>query len=217
MQNSTESKFSSLISIRNSKGYSLFKTRSDFFLIFFVGLIFGILIFLVTIKSGLEIEKDAVKAHIHSLFSLGEDYSSRLAGVFSVSKKDICSVFFIFLSGFTYFCFAFSGVIVFTKGISLGLSVTYIFSSTEAFESINSTAFGWIFLLMKFALGLVIVFFAADAYIFSYDFREIWQKHSILRRASVTYKFVFYFIRALGASLLFNFIYCSFIKLLQTT
>ena len=78
--------------------------------------------------------------------------------------------------------------------------------------NINMSAFIFIFILLKFFSCSLSVFLASETYIFSYEFRAIKQNLSVLKRAPITYKFIFTFAKTIGGILIVNFIYCLAVK-----
>ena len=214
MTNAVERKFSSMISKRNSDSYPVTKSKFYFFLILLIGFLLGVAVFHVSSNNSFSTNLSPVEKHLKYIFSLSDNFADRFIDVIKLSELELCHVFFIFISGFTYFCFIASGAIIFAKGFMLGVSTSYLMLISSPIHSINAIAFGLIFFLSKFIICIITTTLASKTYIFSYDFRVIKQNCSILRRASVTYKFVFLFIKALGGCLLLNFIYCALIKLL---
>ena len=214
MQSSFENKFASIISKKNSKLYANTKTKISFYLLFFGGVVLGILAFLIGSQDNSLIDASHIKNHIDNAFSNCNSVSDYFIETLKASETDLSHIFFIFISGFTYFCFAVAGIIVFAKGFMYGFSVMFLLEIQDQLTSVGASSFVWIFVFLKFTVATIAVFLASETYIFSYDFRSIKQNLSVLKRAPVTYKFVFVFARAIGGSLIINFIYCLAVKLL---
>ncbi len=214
MQSSFENKFASIISKKNSKLYANTKTKISFYLLFFGGVILGILAFFIGSQDNSLIDASHIKNHIDHAFSNCNSVSDYFIETLKASETDLSHIFFIFISGFTYFCFAVAGIIVFAKGFMFGFSVMFLLEIQDQLTSVGASSFVWIFVFLKFTVATIAVFLASETYIFSYDFRSIKQTLSVLKRAPVTYKFVFVFARAIGGSLIVNFIYCLAVKLL---
>ena len=214
MQSSFENKFASIISKKNSKLYANTKTKISFYLLFFGGVVLGILAFLIGSQDNSLIDASHIKNHIDNAFSNCNSVSDYFIETLKASETDLSHIFFIFISGFTYFCFAVAGIIVFSKGFMYGFSVMFLLEIQDQLTSAGASSFVWIFVFLKFTVATIAVFLASETYIFSYDFRSIKQNLSVLKRAPVTYKFVFVFARAIGGSLIVNFIYCLAVKLL---
>lgn len=213
MQSSLENKFTSTISKKSSRLYADVRSKFRFFLIFFLGLALGITLFVFGPKESF-MNPTPIIEHINSVFVDCDTLSECFIDVIKVSEADLTHIFFIFISGFTYFCFAASGIIVFSKGFTFGFSLMFLIEIQHKIPNVNTIGFIIIFAVTKFVLCIQALLLASETYVFSYDFRAIKQNFSVLRRAPVTYKFIFVFIRTVGASLLVNFIYCLLIKLL---
>ena len=215
MQKSIERKFSSMITKRNSESYSLSRSRFFFFSLLFIGILLGVIVFFaVGLNSTQQLDPTPIKEHIESIISLDEKLSGLFIDVIRLSKIDLCHLFFILISGFTYFCFIASGAIVFAKGFMFGYSLMFLTFSCKNTDFKSIYLFGSIFFWSRLLISMIASELSSETYVFSYDFRMIKQSCSILRRASVTYKFTFVFIKALGGCLLINIIYCLLIKLL---
>lgn len=214
MQSSFENKFASIISKKNSKIYASTKTKISFYLLFFVGAILGIAAFLLVSQDDSIIDASHIKIHINSIFVNCDSVSDYFIETLKISETDLSHIFFIFISGFTYFCFAVAGIIIFAKGFMFGFSVLFLFEIKDTLASMQMTPFIWLFLLLKFIICSIAIYLASETYMFSYDFRSIKQNLSVLKRAPVTYKFIFVFTRTIGSSLIVNFIYCLAVALL---
>lgn len=210
MQNSLEHKFSKLISKRNSRSYPIERSRFWFFVLFMIGGLLGAVLCYWGANNTTDQANIILLRHIRDICSTSSNFSKLSIEIIKLSKTDLCHVFFIFISGFTYFCFFVTGVIVFAKGFMFGFSLIYL---SSAVNMINTPKFGMIYFILKLTICIITTILAAETYVFSYEFRTIKQNCSILRRAAVTYKFAFIFVKALGGCLLSNLIYCALIKL----
>ena len=72
-----------------------------------------------------------------------------------------------------------------------------------------------VFVIAKIMLCAISVSLAVSSYIFSYRFRDIKASGSVLRRAPITYKYIFSFITSTGGVLLTNWVYCFIIYLIK--
>ena len=208
MQTYIQQKFASNISHKSSRTYAERRSRGIFWICFITGIILGIAFFVYLQKNNLSYDQSYIYKHLNSTKQSKSDPASILRTAIRISRNDLTHLFFVFISGFTYFCGAVSGAIVFSKGFMLGFSTLAIIATDNRLISVNIWLFFLIFVLTKYMICCTAVLFASNTYIFSYDFRAIKQKCSILRRTSVTYKFVFSFIVSLGASLLTYLVYC---------
>lgn len=211
MQSHLEQKFASKIALRSTRTYAENRSKGTFWICFFMGLLLGIGFFIYLQKNNLSYDRSYILQHLNSMKQTSPDHSSLFKTAISISRNDFTHLFFVFISGFTYFCAAVSGAIVFSKGFMLGFSSLALMEIDHKIFPVRFWPFSLIFILTKYALCCAAVIFASNTYIFSYDFRAIKQKCSILRRTSVTYKFIFAFIISVGASLLIYLIYCYFL------
>lgn len=215
MQTLFESRLTHMISHKSSKEYAKNKSQLSFCLIFFTGLFLGIFALFIVPNESINTSFPHIEKHLNSIHELqNSSASTHFIEALKLSEIDLCHIFFVFISGFTYFCFAASGTIIFAKGFMFGFSSAFLIKSLEELDHINSIYYLSTFIVLKLAVCVITILLAAETYIFSFDFRSIKQNLSVLRRASVTYKFIFSFIRSVGASLLINFVYCLIIKLL---
>ena len=214
MQNSFESKFSAMIRKRNAKSYTDKIARFKFLSLFIIGFISGCLVFSGFSNKALSPYYTYISKHLQDIISMRGEFSLLLFEVIKISKTDLYHLFFVFIAGFTYFCFPVTGDIVFTKGFMFGYSLFFIKHLPNDIVLNSKVAFTVIFFMIKLIIGIITASQAAETYIFSYDFKLIKQNCSILRRSPATYKFAFLFLKSLGGCLLLNLIYCILIKLL---
>ena len=214
MRSAFENKFASIISKKNSKLYASTKTKISFYLLFLIGFVLGIAAFVLAPQDSSITDTSHIQKHLGLTFASCDSVSDYFIETLKMSETDLSHIFFIFISGFTYFCFAVAGIIIFAKGFMFGFSILYLFEIKEYLASLQMTPFLWIFILLKFIICSIAVMLASETYMFSYEFRSIKQNLSVLKRAPVTYKFIFIFARTIGISLIVNFIYCLAITLL---
>ena len=214
MQNYIEHKFSTIIRKRSSESYPLTRAKFFFTSLFIIGCILGYTAFTINSSSFSSTHIIYIEHHIKAISSTSTSLAQSFIDVIKLSKTDICHLFFVFIAGFTYFCFPVTGAIVFAKGFMLSFSLMYINLAPSAMASADKNIFFWCFCFTRIFIGITTVVLASETYVFSYDFRAIKQNFSILRRSSVTYKFIFIFLKSLGGCLLLNYIYYSIIKLL---
>lgn len=214
MSNTLERKFSAMINKRNSAAYPLEKAKFSFFFLLFFGCILGAVIFIIGFDNSELYNSEPITDHIQNIITAGSSRSALLINAIKLSKTDLSHVLFIFISGFTYFCFFASGAIVFAKGFMLGFSLAFLIPIYDSVPLTAPVIYVVVYCITKLMSSVITVLLAAETYVFSYEFRIIKQNCSILRRASVTYKFAFVFIKVLGGCLLSNLLYCISIKLL---
>ncbi len=212
MPTSFESKFASIISKRNSKLYTSNKSIISFYLLFLSGIVLGVVAFFIGIQDTSAMNGTPIKEHIGYIFFDCKTISDHFINLLKISETDLSHIFFIFISGFTYFCFAVAGVIVFAKGFMFSFSALFLIEIQEQLPTVNMGFYIFIFILLKFLICSLAVFLASETYIFSYEFRAIKQNLSVLKRAPVTYKFIFTFAKTIGGILIVNFIYCLAVK-----
>ena len=214
MQTMFESRVAHIISKKSSKEYARNKSRLSFYLIFFTGLFLGAFALFVVPSESISLAIPYIEKHLISICSKNVSVSACFIEALKISEIELSHIFFVFISGFTYFCFAASGTIIFAKGIMLGFSTAFLTKTLGELGCVDQTYFLITFATLKLIICIVTVSLAAETYIFSFDFRSIKQNLSVLRRAPVTYRLIFSFIRTVGSSLLINFVYCLIIKLL---
>jgi hypothetical protein len=214
MQNHIERKFYTKIRKRSSGAYSLSRAKICFTSLFIIGCLLGYAAFSTNTAPFSSTYITFVERHISAISSASNNLAQSFIDVINLSKTDICHLFFVFIAGFTYFCFPVTGAIVFAKGFMLSFSLMFLSRAPSVIALFDTTALFINFCFIKLFIGIITVMLASETYVFSYDFRAIKQNFSILRRSSVTYKFIFIFIKSLGGCLLLNFIYYSIIKLL---
>lgn len=214
MSNTLECRFSAMINKRNSAAYPLEKAKFSFFFLFLFGCVLGAVIFNIGFDNSELYNSEPITVHIQKIITSGASYTDLLSKAIKLSKTDLSHVFFVFISGFTYFCFFASGAIVFAKGFMLGFSLAFLIPQYDSIPFTVPLIYIVVYCITKLISSVITALLAAETYVFSYDFRIIKQNCSILRRASVTYKFAFVFIKALGGCLLSNLLYCILIKLL---
>lgn len=208
MQNVIETKFKKLIAKRNLKSYIKAKVIVRFSSLFLIGLAIGYALFFT--GGYLEKNLDAliVLEHFDSIFVGSETVSDYLLTMLMASKNDIRHLMFVFISGFTYFCFFASGAIVFSRGALLGFSSSYLIYVYRLNPDIISNKMLVLFMASNIISAVLLIYLSSISYIFSFDFRAIKRNHSVLRRAPVAYKYAFSFILTLGGLLINNLTYC---------
>lgn len=208
--NAFEQKISGFIARRNTDKYIKNKITVSFFSLLLLGILCGIAVYDAIYRSQ-NISSEYLIHHLEETLKNCVTFSDCISEILSVSKSDIRFLLFIFISGFTYFCFPACGIMVFSKGFLTGFSFFYLIEIYNQFNSTNYSLFFLIFLISKLLLSVITVFLAMSSYIFSYRFREIKSSSSVLRRAPITYRYFFIFIYSIGGALLTNYIYCFLI------
>ena len=214
MQNINENKLRRAILRRNDQAYIRGKVALRFLILFIVGVFVGGALFYSshTDRSALSIE--TVSKHFDSIFIGCETFSDNLLTALVLSEFEIRYLFLIFISGFTYFCFVASGFMMLGRGFLLGFSSSCImYLHGNAPNIITSEMVGG-FIAFHVISSLILICLSVSAYIFSFDFRTIKRNHFVLRRAPITYKYVFALILALGGLLMNNFLYCLYFYIL---
>lgn len=211
MQNSIETKFSKLIERKNSELYLYRKIRKQYLAPAIIGLLLGTIIISILFPQAEKVlDSSLLEKHFAGMFVGCKKISECFSFVFQLSFSDIRHTFLIFISGFTYFCFFASATVIFVKGLIFGTAITYAILSTASAFSLNLL----VFLLCKAALLCVMLELASAAYSFSYDFRAIKSKKSVLRRAPATYQYTYRFAVTLGMILFINLVYSLLIYFL---
>ncbi len=208
MQNISETKFKKIIGRRNTLTYINYKVAVRFIVLFIVGLSLGIVAFFSEYRIDGTFDYGVLNDHFESIFVKCETISDYSVSILFASEKDIRYIIFIFISGFTYFCFIASGAIVFSKGFIVGFASAYIVLVKKISPDLFPDIFVLIFIFINLTISAIIIHLATKGYIFSYEFRAIKKNHSILRRAPITYRYIASLILALGGILIFNLLYC---------
>ena len=209
----TENKIQKLITRRNSNTYIRCKIALRFSVLFIIGFALGIAFFnYATSKENLDL--GIISKHFLSIFVNCDTISDYLITMLAASEGGIRHLLFIFISGFTYFCFLASATIIFSRGVLLGFSLAYMVYAHGVIPGEVSIAIIILYLVAHLVSAILMVHLATVSYIFSFDFRAIKRNHSVLRRAPITYRYSFAFILALGGILINNLLYCIISKIL---
>ena len=139
---------------------------------FFGGFVLGIAAFFIGSRDNALTDAAYIQKHINSIFANCNTVSDYFIATLKISETDLSHIFFIFISGFTYFCFAVAGIIVFAKGFMFGFSALFLFGIQDGLSHSGEDAFVWIFLLLKFAIASVAILLASETYLFSYDLQQ---------------------------------------------
>ena len=209
--NTAEQKFSKIISRRNTYQYKKYKVSSKFVALFIIGLAFGISYSLTTLledASLCEAYAYTIKKHFDNIFSKCISLSDYSLDVLKSSMNDIRYLFYVFVGGFTYFCFYAAGLIVFAKGLTVGYATASLILLSQRYASM--IPFTALFIIYGLVSSSVIVGMSSVAYLFSFEFRAIKRNRSVLRRAPIAYRFVFSLLLSLGGIITVNFLYCFF-------
>ena len=204
--NSFEKKFARFISKRNTDTYAKTKISISFFILILFGALCGIAFFDAIYHTD-SYSAEYASHHFENIFTNCESFSDYFSEILIASKADIRNLLFIFISGFTYFCYPACGVMIFSKGFLSGFSVFYFVKIFDSLIFPQKPLILSIFILTKALIGIVAVYLAMYSYIFSYKFREIKSVGSVLRRAPIAYRYFFIFIYSIGGILLINYIY----------
>lgn len=211
MQNTFEKKLSGLIAHRNKCFYIHKKIFLTLSVILLLGIVFGISIF-DSIYSEKALKTVWISDHFNKAIESCSTFSDFFSVILKRSEADIRTLIFIFITGFTYFCFPVAGAMILAKGFVTGFSFFYLISCNDymisRFAYVESIALSVFFVISKLIACLITVYLAMSSYIFSYKFREVKSNSSILRRAPVTYRYFYTFIYSVGGILLINTCYC---------
>ena len=209
-----ENKFKAMILKKNSGSYARRRVSFGFATLCIVGILLGIIVFTIGAREGyIHIDGRLISEHFISIFLECDTILEGFSRLLKASSADLRHLFFIFISGFTYFCFLASSAIAFAKGFSIGFSFACLYAIIADIPGLN-IASATIFVLAKSLILANLLALAVDAFIFSYDFRTIKINRSVLRRAPCMYKYIFSLIRAVGSSLLINLIYYTGISII---
>ena len=208
--NSFEKKFAGFIAKRNTEKYVNRKLSFEFLLLALLGAVSGIIAFSEICRHE-SYSLEYVIYHLDSTLKNCVLFSDYFSEILNTSKPDIRNLFFIFISGFTYFCWPACAVMIFSKGFLYGFSALYLAEALVMLDIPSGRLVLIIFIASRVLLSAVAIYLATISCIFSYRFREIKSNRSVLRRAPITYKYFFIFIYSTGGILLINYIYCFFI------
>lgn len=206
MRNFTEKKYAGIIAKKNTCSYIYRKIIFSFLALLTFGIICGVAVF-DAVYRGEDCANDYVRLCFENVFGQCFTFSDCFSEILSASRPDIRTLLFIFISGFTYFCYPANGVMIFAKGFVNGFSLFYIIETIGDIRLYNYKILLILFVLSKVCLCAVAIYLAMHSYIFSYKFREIKSNSSILRRAPITYKYFFVLIYSIGSILIINFLY----------
>ncbi len=215
-ENAAERKFSRIISRRNTEQYKKYKVTSKFIVLFIFGIAIGISYAWFTFNTmtyDRNIYINAIKNHFDSIFSECNTLSDYSLNILKASRNDIRYLFYIFIGGFTYFCFFAAGLIVFSKGLIVGYSATCLFCLSNWLDGMIS--FKLLFILYSFVTSVIVIGLSSVAYSFSFEFRAIKRNRSVLMRAPIAYRFIFSLIWSLGGLLTVNMLYCLFVYIIS--
>ena len=214
MQGVNENKLRRAITLRNNQTYVRGVVTLKFLIFLILGIILGVAFFNTSYVDKSAIDIIAIKRHFEGIFVGCETFSEVLLTVLMLSELEIRYLFLIFVSGFTYFCFIVSGLMLFGKGFLFGgalSALAYLSRDPRAYVSGRVIVAYLIFNLIS---SLILISMSASAYIFSFDFSTIKRNHFVLRRAPIIYKYSFSLILSLGGLIINNFLYCLFFYLL---
>ena len=206
IQNSLEKKFADFIAKRNTDKYIKKKVSFSFLALMVLGIICGIAVFDSIYRSNIY-NAEHVLNHFDNALKNCVSFSDYFSEILNVSKSDLRNLLFIFISGFTYFCFPLCGIMVFSKGFLNGFATFYLIEIFRQIEIQNESLMLFLFIAFKIFLSIISIYLAMTSYVFSYKFREIKSNCSILRRAPIAYRYIFIFIYSVGGVLLTNYIY----------
>ena len=211
MQSTFEKKISKLIAHRNNNLYIRRKLFLTFSFLTVIGLVLGVAIFDALYRNKV-FDTVWITEHFNKVFADCSTFTDFFSVILKRSEADIRTLIFVFITGFTYFCFPVAGAMTLAKGFITGFSVFYLISCKDfmsiTFAGSNSIILPTIFITTRLTVCSITVYLAMSSYIFSYKFREVKSNRSILRRAPITYKFFYTFIYSVGGILLTNSCYC---------
>lgn len=206
IHNTFEKKFADFISKRNTDTYTKRKILLSFGALMLLGFLCGIAVFDSIYRNNI-LGTDYVNQHFDNALKNCVTFSDYISEILNVSKSDLRNLLFIFISGFTYFCYTACGIMIFSKGFLFGFSAFYLIDFFKHTENYNETLFILIFVISKILLNVIAIYLAMTSYVFSYKFREIKSNGSVLRRAPIAYRYFFTFIYSAGGVLLINYVY----------
>ena len=210
MQNSFEQRIADFIAKRNNESYIKRKVSLSFLMLMVIGILCGIAVFDAVFRFS-DYSPEYVSLHFGKALKSCVTFSDYFSEILNASKTDIRNIFFIFIAGFTYFCYPACGIIVLAKGFLGGFTVFYLVEVFKKCYFANENLLFLSFVVSRLLLSIIAIYLAMTAYVFSYKFREIKSNSSVLRRAPITYKYIFIFIYSVGGVLLVNSVYYLFI------
>lgn len=204
-QKPIEQKYAKIIARKNTDFYTQQKAIISFVILILLGITIGVAVY-DTIYRDRSGNINVIVNYFRNGYINCNSFNDWFSLVINFSKSDIRILLFVFISGFTYFCLLAAGLMTVSEGFLVGFTALYLFEGCSI-QSSDINPLCLIFVISKLIICCVITYMGASSYIFSYKFRDIKTNCSILRRASITYRYIFIFVYSLGSILIINFAY----------
>ena len=139
-----------------------------------------------------------------------KNISDYFSVVFVSAATDIRYLILIFAMGFTYLCGIASSAFVVCRGFTLGFSINFLYNAVKIGEiklknPMNSV---YVFAATELAIAIFIIFLSTRSLIFSYDFRKLRGRRSLMVRSPALYKYLILYLTAFGLMILINLFGC---------
>ena len=214
MQGINERRFQRAISLRNDPAYIRARVAFRFLLLFGIGILLGGELFRSEYIDRSLLDASFIEKHFESIFVGCETFFDKMLTSLVLSKAEISYLILIFISGFTYFCFIASGLMILVRGFLIGFSTSYLvylyrlyFEAVERYEVVGFVAY-------QIVSSIILICLSVSAYIFSFDFRDKRNNFALLR-SPIIFGYVFAFIIMLGGLLMNSFLYCLLLEFLK--
>ncbi len=151
-----------------------------------------------------------ISEHFTNVFVGCESVRDYFLVIFAASATDIRYLVLIFAAGFTYFCGIASSAFIVCRGFTVGFSISFLYESVKGTKltlSYPNTAIA-IFTITELAIALFIIFLSTKSLVFSYDFKKLRGRRSLIMRSPTIYKYLVFYLTAFGLMILINTISC---------
>ncbi len=209
--------FLSDIPKKNTPYYTLVKIFFRYAALFVLAFSSGVL-FCLSGFGSLEANEEIhikISEHFTNVFVGCESIRDYFLVIFASSATDIRYLVLIFAAGFTYFCGIASSAFIVCRGVTLGFSISFLYESVKSQKvslSYPNAALA-IFSVTELAIALFIIFLSTKSLVFSYDFKKLRGRRSLIMRSPTIYKYLIFYLTAFGLMILINIISC-FISML---
>ena len=212
MENRITPDFLSDIPRKNTPYYTLVKIFFRYTALFILALSSGVLFCLSGLGSLNSNEEIHIKIseHFTNVFVGCESVRDYFLVIFASSATDIRYLIFIFAAGFTYFCGVASSAFIVCRGFALGFSISFFYESLKS-QKLNLSypnAALALFSITELVIALFIVFLSTKSLVFSYDFKKLRGRRSLIMRSPTVYKYLVFYLTAFGLMILINIVSC---------
>lgn len=204
--------FLSDIPRKNTPYYTLVKIFFRYTTLFVLALSSGVL-FCMSGLGGLDSNEEIhikISEHFTNVFVGCRSVRDYFLVIFASSATDIRYLIFIFAAGFTYFCGIASSAFIVCRGFTLGFSIGFLYESIKDQGlklSHPNTALA-LFSVTELTIALFIIFLSTKSLVFSYDFKKLRGRRSLIMRSPTIYKYLIFYLTAFGLMILINIMGC---------